>query len=343
MRFWPTTRRATTGGSTPRIRSTIQGKGREQMMINGSADAEESITGSRDGFDLINSGHEEENGEIAHFLQDVVTNVARSQREANGRNGSSEAFDSGRLASLDAVSIFNQTEAHARADLPTPLCPPLPAWKRGLDLLLIALTAPLWLPVMTLIAIWVGITSPGPIFYRQPRIGFRGRRFMIVKFRTMKVNADTTTHERYLEHLMVADCPMIKLDEQGDPRLIAGGKILRALGLDELPQIFNVLTGEMSLIGPRPCTVREFERFSPPHRERVNAYPGLTGWWQVNGKNQTTFREMIEMDIFYSRNISLSLDLRILVRTFPAIANQVRDSWQRLPRESTRRASSVRT
>src|SRR5438874_336413 len=343
MRFWPTTRRVTTGGSTPRIRTAIQGIGREQMMMNGSADAEESVTSPRDGFDSINSGREEENGEIARFLLDVVTDVARSQRDAIGRNGSSEAFDSGRLASLDAISIINQTEAHAGARLPAPLCPPLPAWKRGFDLVLIALTAPLWLPVMTLIAIWVGITSPGPIFYRQPRIGFRGRRFMIVKFRTMKVNADTTTHERYLEHLMVADCPMIKLDEQGDPRLIAGGKILRAMGLDELPQIFNVLTGEMSLIGPRPCTVREFERFSPPHRERVNAYPGLTGWWQVNGKNQTTFSEMIEMDIFYSRNISLWLDLRILVRTFPAIANQVRDSWHRLPRVATRRSRSVRT
>jgi len=312
-------------------------------MMNGSADAEESVTSPRDGFDSINSGREEENGEIARFLLDVVTDVARSQRDAIGRNGSSEAFDSGRLASLDAISIINQAEAHAGAELPAPLCPPLPAWKRGLDLLLIALTAPVWLPVMTLIAIWVGVTSPGPIFYRQPRIGFRGRRFMIVKFRTMKVNADTTTHERYLEHLMVADCPMIKLDEQGDPRLIAGGKILRAMGLDELPQIFNVLAAEMSLIGPRPCTVREFERFSPPHRERVNAYPGLTGWWQVNGKNQTTFREMIEMDIFYSRNMSLSLDLKILVRTFPAIANQVRYSWQRLPRVATRRPSSVRT
>src|SRR6266404_3405854 len=342
MRFWTTTRRATTGGSTPRIRSTIQGNRREQMMINGSADAEESVTGSRDGFDSTNSNGDRRDGEIARFLQDVVAEVAHSQRAAIGRNGSSEAFNSERLASLDAVSIINQTGASAAAE-PPPLCRPLPAWKRGLDLLLIVLSAPLWLPIMTLIAIWVGITSPGPIFYRQPRIGFRGRRFMIVKFRTMKVNADTTTHERYLEHLMVADCPMIKLDEQGDPRLIAGGKILRAMGLDELPQIFNVLTGEMSLIGPRPCTVREFERFSPPHRERVNAYPGLTGWWQVNGKNRTTFSEMIEMDIFYSRNISLSLDLRILVRTFPAIANQVRDSWQRLPRESTRRASSVRT
>src|SRR5438552_8091484 len=342
MRFWPKTRRATTGGSTPRIRSTIQGIRREQMMINGSADAEESVPGSQDGFDSTNSNGDRRDGEIAGFLQDVVAEVAHSQRADIGRNGSYEAFDSERVASLDAVSIINQTEAPAAAE-PAPLCRALPAWKRGLDLLLIVLSAPLWLPVMTLIAIWVGITSPGPVFYRQPRIGFRGRRFMIVKFRTMKVNADTTTHERYLEHLMVADCPMIKLDEQGDPRLIAGGKILRAMGLAELPQIFNVLTGQMSLIGPRPCTVREFERFSPPHRERVNAYPGLTGWWQVNGKNQTTFREMIEMDIFYSRNISLSLDLRILVRTFPAIANQVRDSWQRLPRVTTRRSSSVRT
>ena len=314
-------------------------------MINGSADAEESVTGSRAGFDSTNSdgNGNGQDGEIARFLQDVVAEVAHSQRAAIGRNGSSEAFDSERLASLDAVSIIDQTEARRGAELSAPLCRPLPAWKRGLDLLLIVLSAPLWLPVMTLIAIWVGITSPGAVFYRQPRIGFRGRRFMIVKFRTMKVNADTTTHERYLEHLMVADCPMIKLDEQGDPRLIVGGKILRATGLDELPQIFNVLTGEMTLIGPRPCTVREFERFSPPHRERVNAYPGLTGWWQVNGKNQTTFREMIEMDIFYSRNISFSLDLRILVRTFPAIANQVRYSWQRLPRAATRRPSSVRT
>jgi len=312
-------------------------------MINGSADAEESVTGSRTSFDLTNSNGDRRDGEIARFLQDVVVDAARSQREAIGRNGSSGAFNSERLASLDAVSILNQSEAPAGAELTAPLCRPLPAWKRGLDLLLIALTVPLWLPVMTIIAIWVGITSPGPIFYRQPRIGFRGRRFMIAKFRTMKVNADTTRHERYLEHLMVADCPMIKLDEQGDPRLIAGGKILRATGLDELPQIFNVLTGEMSLIGPRPCTVREFERFAPPHRERVNAYPGLTGWWQVNGKNQTTFREMIEMDIFYSRNISLLLDLKILVRTFRAIANQVRDSWQRRPRVTTRRPSSVRS
>src|SRR5438552_14342651 len=163
MRFWPKTRRATTGGSTPRIRSTIQGNRREQMMINGSADAEESIPGSRDGFDSTNSNGDRREGEIARFLQNVVAEVAHSQRAAVGRNGSSEAFNSERLASLDAVSIINQTEARRGAELSAPLCRPLPAWKRGLDLLLIVLSAPLWLPVMTLIAIWVGITSPGAV------------------------------------------------------------------------------------------------------------------------------------------------------------------------------------
>src|SRR5438874_12424840 len=108
MRFWPITRRATTGGSTPRIRSAIQGIGREQMMINGSADAEESITRSRDGFDLINSGHDEENGEVDRFLQEVVTDVARSQCDPIRRHGSSAEIDSGRLVTLDTDSSMKQ-------------------------------------------------------------------------------------------------------------------------------------------------------------------------------------------------------------------------------------------
>jgi lipopolysaccharide/colanic/teichoic acid biosynthesis glycosyltransferase len=181
---------------------------------------------------------------------------------------------------------------------------------------------------MTLAALWVAITSPGPVFYRQPRIGFKGRRFMLLKFRTMKVNADTHIHEAYLEHLITSNRPMIKLDAAGDPRLIPGGKFLRATGFDELPQIFNVLAKEMSLVGPRPCTVGEFESYAPEQRARVNALPGLTGLWQVNGKNRTTFREMIEMDIFYSRNICLSLDLKIILRTLPAILGQFFDSVQ---------------
>jgi len=196
---------------------------------------------------------------------------------------------------------------------------------------------------MTLVALWVAITSLGPVFYRQPRVGFKGCCFMLIKFRTMKVNAETHIHEAYLEHLIVSDRPMIKLDATGDPRLIPGGKFLRATALDELPQIFNVLQGEMSLVGPRPCTVGEFERYAPEQRARANALPGLTGLWQVNGKNRTTFRQMIEMDIFYSRNISLSLDLKIILRTLPAIVGQFSDSVQPSSRSSAQPTPPVKT
>lgn len=175
---------------------------------------------------------------------------------------------------------------------------------------------------MICIALWIKIVSPGPVFYRQERVGYRGRRFMILKFRTMKVNVETLSHERHLEQLMQANRPMTKLDAD-DPRIIRGGRILRAMGLDELPQLINVLSGEMSLVGPRPCTVSEFKRYLPWQRERVDAPPGLTGYWQVNGKNKTTFIEMINMDIFYVRNLSLGMDLEIMLRTFPALMMQV--------------------
>src|SRR5213076_1936082 len=211
-----------------------------------------------------------------------------------------------------------------------------PGWKSALDIACILLSLPVWLPVMTLVALWVAVTSPGPVFYRQPRIGFKGRRFMLVKFRTMKVNAETQVHEAYLEHLMVSDRPMIKLDATGDPRLIRGGKFLRATGLDELPQVFNVLRGEMSLVGPRPCTPNEFAHYAPWQRERVNGRPGLTGYWQVNGKNKTTFNEMIAMDLFYLENVSMLLDLKIMLKTGAVIAGQLFDSQ---PAAHTRRES----
>jgi lipopolysaccharide/colanic/teichoic acid biosynthesis glycosyltransferase len=115
---------------------------------------------------------------------------------------------------------------------------------------------------------------------------------------------------------------MIKLDAT-DPRVIRGGRLLRASGLDELAQIFNVWSGEMSLVGPRPCTIHEFSRYQPWQRARCHAYPGLTGYWQVNGKNRTTFNEMVRLDIYYANNLSLKLDLKILLKTPQAIFQQV--------------------
>ncbi len=142
----------------------------------------------------------------------------------------------------------------------------------------------------------------------------------------MKVSAETQSHEHYFHELMAGRSSD---DEAGylrrsTPRPF--GRFLRASGLDELPQIFNVLCGEMSLVGPRPCTPNEFAHYEPWQRERVNALPGLTGYWQVNGKNKTTFNEMIVMDLFYSKNLSILLDLKIILKTCTVIAGQLVES-----------------
>jgi lipopolysaccharide/colanic/teichoic acid biosynthesis glycosyltransferase len=201
-----------------------------------------------------------------------------------------------------------------------------PRWKRGLDITIIILAMPIWLVAMIVIALGIKFISPGPVFFKQERVGFRGRRFWCLKFRSMKVNADTSCHEGHLRELLASDRPMTKLDASGDSRLIPFGKVFRATGLDELPQIFNVLRGEMSLVGPRPCTPHEFGMYEPWQRQRVNAPPGLTGYWQVNGKNKTTFTEMIAMDIQYSITMSPRMDVTILLKTFPAVLGQVYES-----------------
>jgi len=198
-----------------------------------------------------------------------------------------------------------------------------PFWKRALDLSCIVLSLPFWLPLMALIALAIKVASPGPVFFRQERIGFRGGRFICLKFRSMRVNVETAVHENYLKQLMQSERPMTKLDAAGDHRLIPWGRVLRAAGLDELPQIFNVLRGEMSLAGPRPCTIGEFKCYQDWQKKRFEAPPGLTGYWQVNGKNRTTFREMIDMDIWYAEHMSLLLDVEIMLKTPWAILWQV--------------------
>ncbi len=201
----------------------------------------------------------------------------------------------------------------------------LPRWKRALDVILILLLVPLLLPLMVSIALIIRVVSKGPILFQQERVGYRGQRFMCLKFRTMRCGAETVSHQGYLQHLMNSDKPMIKLDSSGDSRIIPFGKLLRAAGLDELPQLFNVLSGEMSLVGPRPCLPYEAEQYLPWQRERFNAAPGLTGLWQVNGKNRTTFTRMIQLDIEYARNKSLWMDLKVILKTAPALLVQIGD------------------
>jgi lipopolysaccharide/colanic/teichoic acid biosynthesis glycosyltransferase len=205
----------------------------------------------------------------------------------------------------------------------------MPYWKRVIDIGCCVAAFPVLAVGVLLMTVVTKLLSPGPVFFRQERIGFRGQRFRIYKFRTMHVAADTRVHQDYFKQLMETNAPMVKLDARGDSRLIPLGWLLRASGLDELPQIINVFRGEMTLVGPRPCIPSEFEQFLPWQHERFSAFPGLTGLWQVSGKNRTTFEEMIRFDIEYARTLSPFLDLKIIVLTPTALLNQIQDTRSR--------------
>jgi exopolysaccharide production protein ExoY len=191
-----------------------------------------------------------------------------------------------------------------------------------MDTLFIFLALPLVLPLGILIAFAIKCVSRGPVFFKQERIGYLGNSFTIYKFRSMRTNAEVRTHQSHTTELIrKSDIPMVKMDK-ADSRVIPGGTLLRASGLDELPQLINVLRGDMSLVGPRPCVPYEYEQYLPWQKERFNVAPGLTGLWQVSGKNETTFNEMINLDICYGKNSSPWLDLKIILKTIPALFRQ---------------------
>lgn len=202
---------------------------------------------------------------------------------------------------------------------------PLPRWKRGLDLLFCLAALPAFALCTLFAAMLTSIASRGPIFFRQERVGLGGRRFWIYKFRTMHVRAAVASHQTHFKELIRSGAPMHKLDSSGDSRLIPGARLLRASGFDELPQIINVLRGEMSVVGPRPCIPYEFDHFTSEQQRRCDVVPGLTGLWQVSGKNRTTFEEMVRLDIRYAETYSLKMDLSIMLRTAPALVTQLID------------------
>jgi len=206
-----------------------------------------------------------------------------------------------------------------------------------LDVTAILVALPILLPLAIVIGIIIRVASAGPILFKQERVGFRGNRFMCLKFRTMRCGAATTSHEGHLQQLMDSNVPMTKMDSTGDSRIIPLGRLLRSSGLDELPQLVNVLKGEMSLVGPRPCIAYEAAKYLPWQLERFNAVPGLTGLWQVSGKNRTTFTRMIQLDIEYARTKSLFLDLKIILKTVPALLLQMWDT--RLQRKAVSRTT----
>jgi lipopolysaccharide/colanic/teichoic acid biosynthesis glycosyltransferase len=186
--------------------------------------------------------------------------------------------------------------------------------KRLFDLVLVACSIPITVPVVLVCALAVRLDSPGPVLFSQVRTGQDGRPFRMLKFRTMVENADQLKQQ--LQHLNVLEPPDFKIPN--DPRITRVGRVLRATSLDELPQLWNVVLGDMSLVGPRPTSFAP-DTYQLWHTRRLEAKPGLTGLWQISGRHVIAFDDRLRLDDWYMRNASLRVDLSILLRTVPVL------------------------
>lgn len=187
------------------------------------------------------------------------------------------------------------------------------ALKRAVDLALSGFGMIVLSPIWLLISAAIKLDSPGPVFFRQERIGRHGKPFVVYKFRSMYQDAEARMEQLRAQN--EADGPLFKIRD--DPRRTRVGRFIRRTSLDELPQLINVLRNEMSVVGPRPGLQREVEQYKAWHRKRLEVQPGLTGLWQVSGRSNLTFDEMVMLDIYYAENWSLGMDSRIILRTIP--------------------------
>lgn len=235
-----------------------------------------------------------------------------------------------------APSLFNflprKTEVDQIGALPmitlfrSPLSNVARLVKRTSDLIIAAVVSLLLLPFWLLFALLIKLDSRGPVFYKQERVGMDGRVFLFYKFRTMRPNADDASHREF-QRRYIAGQPEVRPGSDGrpvyklqtDPRITRVGRWLRRLSLDELPQLLNVLRGDMSVVGPRPPIPYEVESYELWHRKRLDMKPGMTGLWQVSGRNRLPFEEMVRLDLFYIENWSLLLDVKIILRTLPVM------------------------
>jgi exopolysaccharide biosynthesis polyprenyl glycosylphosphotransferase len=194
--------------------------------------------------------------------------------------------------------------------------------KRVFDVVIATLGAVVLSPVFLISALAVKLSSPGPVLFRQVRVGHRGRPFTMLKFRTMRVGADAMVEDLRLRHGV--DDLMFKLHD--DPRVTRVGRFLRRWSIDELPQLLNVIRGDMSLVGPRPLPERDYERLEDWHRKRYLVLPGMTGLWQVSGRSELDFDELVRLDFLYLERWSVWLDMAIILRTIPAVI-RAKGAW----------------
>lgn len=202
--------------------------------------------------------------------------------------------------------------------------PAMRADKRLLDLVITSVCLILVSPLLLAVAVIVRATSPGPALFRQARVGLGGRQFLLYKFRTMYDGNSSDAHREYVSKLLTDDHPpagghdgLFKLED--DPRITRVGRLLRRTSIDELPQLFNVLRGDMSLVGPRPVLPWEADLIGAAHARRFLTMPGITGLWQVSGRNALTMRQGFDLDVEYLQKQGLLFDLLILLKTIPVV------------------------
>lgn len=205
---------------------------------------------------------------------------------------------------------------------------PLAAWAQAgkplFDLVAASLCLVIVCPLLAAVAVLVRLTTPGPALFRQTRIGRDNRPFVLYKFRSMYAGSADDVHRHYVRKLLTQDQPpaggqrgLYKLED--DPRITPLGRLLRRTSIDELPQLLNVIGGDMSLVGPRPALPWEAEMIAETHGERFLVRPGITGLWQVSGRSSLTMRQALELDVEYARRQCFALDLLILLKTVPAV------------------------
>jgi exopolysaccharide biosynthesis polyprenyl glycosylphosphotransferase len=302
-----------TGEETARMRAELRSKSPEAMDVIAEMDLNETSIDR-----LVELLHE-------HSVNGVIISAKRSffdQVEAAVRVCELEGVEVWLMADFFKTQIsrtsFDDFYGHA---IMVFRAVPEASWesvaKQLIDFFGAATLLLVLAPLLALVALLVKLTSPGPVYFRQQRSGLNGRPFTLYKFRTMVTNAEQLKHE--LAAMNEMSGPVFKV--VNDPRITPFGRLLRKFSVDELPQLFNVLRAEMSLVGPRPLPVDEVKRFNDlAHRRRLSVKPGLTCLWQVSGRNKVKdFRDWVRLDLEYIDNWSLWLDLKILCRTLPVV------------------------
>jgi len=272
---------------------------------------------------------------VRHVYTYPCQDVSVDKGDFGNRAGPENAFFTESRVPQDHLDPDLRADStNPKSALASLLARPIPFSKRVCDIVLAVMGLILTFPLFLLFSLVIKVISPGPAFFRQERIGYLGKPFTCWKFRTMKVSADSSNHQAYVCNLIRNEVSMEKLDKE-DTRIIPFlGNFLRKSCLDELPQLLNVLVGDMSLVGPRPCLPYEYQEYLLWHKRRFDTLPGMTGLWQVSGKNKTTFTEMIRLDITYEQQHSFFLDMKIILKTLPAIITQ-------MTRKSTGKASQA--